>query len=154
MKLTLDRFAKKDKYTIGRLSIDGKYFCDTIEDTDRGLTNQMSTSEILSKKVKSLTAIPSGTYTITMKVKSPSFSQKEYYKNFCDGYLPRLKNVPGYEGVLIHIGNTEKDSAGCIIVGKNTVVGKVTNSKITFEALYAKLKEASNNNEEITITIK
>jgi len=68
--------------------------------------------------------------------------------------MPRLLNVPGYEGVLIHAGNSAKDSSGCILVGKNTVVGKVTNSQNTFLELYAILKQANNKNEKITITIK
>lgn len=154
MELTLRRIAKKDKYTIGKLYINGVYFCDTIEDKDRGFTQNTPLSEIKKKKVYAQTAIPSGTYDITMKVKSPSFSKKAYYKSFCDGYLPRLKNVPGFDGILIHRGSDQNSSAGCIIVGYNTIVGKVTNSQKAFESLYAELKEVSNKGEHISITIK
>lgn len=154
MKLTLKRIAKKDKYTIGRIYIDGVYFCDTIEDKDRGLTNKMTPAQIKKVKVYSQTAIPTGTYNVTLKVKSGTFSKKAYYAKFCNGYVPRLLSVPGFEGILMHTGNTQNDSSGCIIVGKNTVVGKVTDSKVTFEALYAKLKAASNKGESITITIQ
>ena len=71
--------------------------------------------------------------------------------DFCDGYVPRLINVPAFDGILIHIGNTARDSAGCILVGKNTVVGKVLNSTETFHKLYAVLKAAKG---DIYITIE
>ena len=79
--------------------------------------------------------------------------EKKFEKNygFCDGYLPRLINVPGYEGVLIHIGNTAKDTEGCLLVGKNTRVGKVLESRVTFVKLYERLKEAK---DSIYITIE
>ena len=68
--------------------------------------------------------------------------------------MPRILNIPGYDGVLIHPGNTDKDTMGCLLVGQNTVIGKVTNSKATFEKLYPILKAASDKGERITITIK
>lgn len=149
MKLTLKRIAKKSSYTIGKLYIDGVYECDTLEDTDRGLTQDMLLSEIKENKIKGVTAIPSGTYGITLNVISPKFSKRSQYKSI-GGKLPRLLNVPGYEGVLIHIGNTAQDSEGCILVGQNSVVGKVLNSTATFNALYKKLKAAK---DKITIEI-
>ncbi len=79
MELTLKRVAKKPTYTIGRLYIDGVYFCDTLEDKDRGLTNDMSLQEIKAKKVYSKTAIPSDTYDVTVNVVSPRFSRKVVY---------------------------------------------------------------------------
>lgn len=144
MELLLKRIARRETYTIGHLYIDGKYFCDTIEDKDRGLTQSMPQAVIRATKRKGVTAIPTGLYRITMDVRSPKFSQKRYERNygFCDGYLPRLINVPGYEGVLIHIGNTAKDTDGCILVGKNTKVGKVLESRATFVKLYEKMKNA------------
>lgn len=152
MELKLERIFKGDTYTIGKLYINNEYFCDTLEDKDRGLTSDMSLDEIKSIKIKGVTAIPTGTYSITLDVQSPKFSTYKQYA-FCDGYLPRLIDVPGYEGVLIHIGNTDSDSDGCLLVGKNTVKGMVTNSTETFKKLYPILKEASDNNESITITI-
>lgn len=125
MVLTLKRVAKRPTYTIGKLYIDGVYFCDTLEDKDRGLTQLMSLKEVKSKKVPSQTAIPTGTYEVSVSVVSPRFSKKAVYQKICKGRVPRLLNVPGYDGVLIHIGNTDKDSAGCILVGKNSAVGKV-----------------------------
>lgn len=154
MEIIVKRIAKRPLYTIGRVYIDGKYICDSIEDKDRGLTSTMSTKQIASIKVKSQTAIPTGTYDLTMKVKSPSFSKKQYYKTYCDGYLPRLLNVKGFEGILLHRGTDQDSSSGCIILGYNTIVGKVTDSKKAFEEVYQILKAASDKGEKITITIQ
>ena len=151
MKLELRRVAKKPTYTIGKLYIDGVYFCDTIEDTDRGLTQNMPLKEITKKKVYSKTAIPSGTYEVVLNVVSPKYSQREFYKTNCNGgRVPRLLNVPGFSGVLMHVGNTAADSAGCLLVGKNTKVGMITNSKDTFLRLYKTLKQSK---DKITIKI-
>ena len=152
MKLYIKRYKTPD-YTIGKLYIDGKYFCDTLEDIDRGLNSSMSKEEILKIKQKGITAIPTGTYNITLNIISPRFSKVNQYKDI-DGKLPRLLNVPGFEGILIHIGNTAKDTDGCILVGENKVKGQVINSTVTFKKLYKILKEVSDNNEEITITIE
>lgn len=154
MRLFLDRFYKGNRYTIGRLYIDGEYFCDTCEDVDRGLTEKMDISEIKLIKVVSETAIPRGTYEITLNVQSPKYSKREYYKNFCNGYLPRLLNVPGFDGILIHAGNTAADSSGCILPGFNRIKGQVNDSKKTFEKLYYRLKYAHDINDKITIEIK
>lgn len=152
MKLLLDRFFKGPKYTVGHLYIDGKYFCDTIEDVDRGLLDSMSLAEIQSKKIPSETAIPRGTYKVTLDVVSPKYSKRDFYIKVCKGKVPRLLNVKGFEGILIHAGNTEEDSAGCIILGENRVKGKVINSRATFEKFYNILIKS--NSKEITITIK
>ena len=144
MELLLRRIARRDTYTIGKLYIDGKYFCDTLEDCDRGLRQDMPASVIRAKKRQGITAIPTGRYKVTMGVQSPRFSKRAIYA-FCDGYLPRLINVPGYEGVLIHIGNTAKDTDGCILVGRNTQVGKVLESRKTFLQLYDQLLEDKKN---------
>jgi len=155
MNITVKRIAKRASYTIGRMYINGIYFCDTCEDTDRGLTQYMSLAEIKRKKIYSRTAIPTGTYNVTMNIVSPRFSKRDFYKKNCDGgRVPRLLNVPGFDGVLIHVGNSAADSNGCLLVGKNSQVGKVLNSTNTFLALYKKLKEASLKGEKITITIQ
>lgn len=153
MKLQLKRIAKKTDYTIGKLYIDGEYFCDTIEDKDRGLSSSMPISEINRLKVQSQTAIPTGVYGVLLNQVSPRFSQKEMYKSI-SGKLPRLVNIPGFNGVLIHIGNTEFDTSGCIIVGQNKQVGKVINSKETFFKLYPILQEAEHRNEDIIIEVQ
>ena len=137
--ITLDRRYRPAHglYSIGHLyDADGKYICDTIEDTDRGLTQGMKVEDILKVKVKSKTAIPRGRYRVTLDVVSPKFSLKPYYKNFCGGKVPRLLDVPGFDGILIHKGVSERSSAGCIIVGYNTVKGMVTSSQAAFEKVY------------------
>ena len=154
MKINVKRIAKKDKYTIGRVYIDDQYVCDSIEDKDRGLTDDMSVDQIKKIKIKDQTAIPSGTYTLTMNVYSPSFGKKDYYKKYCNGKLPRILNVKGFEGIRIHSGTTSKNSSGCVLVGENKEVGKVLNSRATYNKLFAKLKAASDKGEKITITIK
>lgn len=142
MNITLKRVAKKSSYTIGKMYINGTYFCDTLEDTDRGIANNMSSTLIKSKKVYSKTAIPTGTYKIVLNV-SPKFKR----------ILPRLIDVPGFDGVLIHRGNTAEDTAGCILVGENKVVGKVINST-QYELKIVKLiQQALDRHESITISI-
>lgn len=150
MKLLLKRIAKRENYTIGRLYIDGKYFSDTLEDTDRGLSSSMSLEQIKKIKIKGQTAIPTGTYNIDMNTVSPRFGNRSWAKPY-NGKIPRLQNVPGYEGVLIHPGNTANDTLGCVLVGKNTVKGTVTSSQDTFKRLMNVLTKDKNN---ITITIE
>lgn len=145
MLITLRRIPMKagKAYQIGHLYVDGVYVCDTIEDVDRGLTQGMPLEQIKKIKVKSETAIPRGRYRVRIDIVSPKFSAKPYYWNYCKGKLPRLMDVPGFEGILIHKGVNQRSSAGCIIVGYNTVVGQVTKSQEAFEKLYALLKSAT-----------
>lgn len=150
MELRLHRIACRETYTIGQLFVDGVRFCDTCEDTDRGLSQDMPESVIRAKKRKGCTAIPRGRYRVTLGVQSPRFKNNPNYA-FCKGYLPRFINVKGYDGVLIHIGNSAKDTDGCVLVGKNKQKGMVLESKVTFVALYKKLKEAK---DDIYITIE
>ena len=155
MHLRLERTYSCGTYTIGHLYIDDIYFCDTIEDTDRYLFNDMTEEEISSMKVYGETAIPCGIYEITMKVKSPKFSDPKYkWAKPYNGYLPRLLNVPGFDGILIHVMNTAQDSLGCVGVGENKVKGKVINSTITFNKLMDEyLIPADKKNEKINIEI-
>ena len=139
IKLRLKRIYKGLKYTIGKLFIDDEYFCDTIEDTDRGLESSMSVEYIKKKKVYAKTAIPTGTYKIEMT-----------YSNKFKRILPLLVDVKGFSGIRIHRGNTEIDSSGCIIVGENKVKGKVINSTRYEIALVNKLS----NEDDIEITIE
>src|SRR5574344_381610 len=153
MELKLKRIFKGDKYTIGNLFINDKKFCDTLEDTDRGLDASMSVSKIIALKKFGITAIPKGTYEVVMNVVSAKFSKYKQY-TFCGGRVPRLLNVPGYDGVLMHIGNKPEDTEGCILVGKNTVKGMITSSTETFMSFYKILEDASKKNEKIHITIE
>ena len=153
MKLTLKRTFKGPRYTIGKLFINGVYECDTLEDQDRGLTSQMSLEEIKAKKVYGETAIPTGTYSINMTTVSPKFKDRAWAKPY-KGILPRLENVKGYEGVLIHVGNKAEDTLGCILVGENKVKGQVINSTAAFYELMTVLLKAKSIGESIELTIE
>ena len=143
MELTLRRKFKGAAYTIGDLSIGGEFFCNTIEDTVRDLPatcpdTSRGRSCTCGEKVYAKTAIPAGTYKITLEY-SPKYKRK----------MPCLHDVQHFLGILIHSGNTEEDSAGCILGGENTVKGKVLNSRATFKRLYALLEKE----KDITIHI-
>lgn len=152
MELLLDRKYCKEKYTVGRLFIDNVFFSNTLEDKVRDI-NKNGKFDNGEYKVYAETAIPYGEYEITLDVVSPKFSKYQFYKEVCNGKLPRLLNVPNFEGVLIHCGSTANNSAGCILVGNNTIKGGLTNSKETFKKLYSILDKANKNNEKITIKI-
>lgn len=143
MQILIQRHALKAGYTIGRMGINGRYFCDTLEDTDRGLSAEMSEDEIAALKVKGATAIPTGTYRIDMQTSSPRFGR----------VLPRLVSVKGYAGVLIHSGNTADDTEGCILVGLNRERGKLIGSRLKLGRLLVLLREAQAEGEEIELTI-
>ena len=134
MKLKLERLYLKPDYTIGKLYIDGKYFCDTLEDQVRNLANE--------KKIPKQTAIPVGVYEVIVNI-SPRFRRK----------LPRLLDVPGFDGILIHRGNTAEDTAGCILAGENRKRGKVVNSTRYEQQLTRILERAQEKGEKITIEI-
>ena len=153
MKLLLRRTFKGPDYTIGKLFINGIYECDTLEDTDRGLTSQMTLEEIKAKKVYGETAIPTGVYKLNMNTVSPKFKDRSWaipYK----GILPRLENVKGFEGVLIHVGNKPQDTLGCILVGENKVKGQVINSTASFNKLMKLLLQANIDGEDIELTVE
>lgn len=153
MKIILKRIAKKDAYTIGNLFVNGEFVCNTLEDKDRGLTSQMSLEEIKAKKVYGETAIPTGVYKLNMNTVSPKFKDRSWaipYK----GILPRLENVKGFEGVLIHVGNKPQDTLGCILVGENRIKGQVVNSTACFHALMTVLLKAKNAGEGIELVIE
>ena len=139
MKLKLVRKYRKETYTIGKLYVDGVYFCDVIEDRDRGLDDSMSLADIMVKKRYGETAIPYGTYKIEI-----TYSPK--YKRM----MPLIKDVKGFGGIRIHSGNTAKDTLGCLIVGKNTKVGMVTESRATYNKLFALMKDKKDISIEIT----
>ena len=153
MKLLVERRWKKPTYVIGRLYVDGVYFCNTLEDKDRGLKKEYGAAVVRSRKVTGETAIPTGTYGVAMNVTSPKYAAAKWYWDLCQGKMPRLLSVPGFDGILIHPGNTALDTMGCILVGKNTKVGQLTDSRATFEALYKKMKAAYDKGDLITIEI-
>jgi hypothetical protein len=143
MELMLHRRFLGADYTIGSLYVDGEYFCDTLEDTDRGLTQSMSLDDIKRIKIPHETAIPTGIYKVMVNL-SPAKKRM----------LPRLIDVPGFSGILIHRGHTKNDSSGCILVGENKVKAKVINSTEYEKRLVEILSEAQERSEEIKINIK
>lgn len=153
MKLRLERRWKKATYVIGVLFIDGLRYCETLEDKDRGLRQTDPLTYIKARKVAGETAIPKGTYGVSMTTTSPKYAGVAWYWQFCRGKMPRLLAVPGFDGILIHPGTDALDTKGCILVGKNTKVGKLTESRACFQEIYRLMKEASDNGEEISIEI-
>ena len=151
MIVTVKRIFNCNKYCISHIYIDGEYICDGIEDTDRMLNNEMGLSEIMKIKVPRKTAIPTGKYRLTLNVVSPKFQKYKYYMFFCSAKMPRVLEVPGYEGILIHKGVDQNSSAGCLIVGYNKIKGKVINSQEAFEKLYEILNTANKKGEKIEI---
>ena len=127
MKLELYRIAYRPTYTIGKLYVDGKYFCDTLEDTKREV------------KIMHETCIPAGKYQVIINL-----------SNRFKRLMPLLVNVPGFEGIRIHNGSNASHTSGCILIGKNSIVGQLTESKPIFENLLKILQSAKN---KITIEI-
>lgn len=153
MKLTLRRRYKGATYTIGTLYVDGVKFCDTLEDTDRGLDSSMSEANIKHFKVYGKTAIPTGTYKVSMCDVSPKFKSRSWAKKY-GGIVPRLVGVNGFSGVLVHPGNSEADTLGCILVGENKVKGQVLNSQQTwFRLMDECLVPARQRGETVTLEI-
>ena len=153
MKLRIDRKYKKETYTISNCYIDGEWFCSILEDRDRGLHQFDPIEKIKAIKVPNETAIPAGTYQIAMDIVSPKYSANSWYMKVCGGKVPRLMAVPGFDGILIHVGNTAVDTSGCLLCGMNTEKGKVTDSRNTFIKLYKRLKAAHDAGENIYIEI-
>lgn len=153
MDLLLKRIALRDTYTIGKLYINGAYFCDTCEDKVRDINRDGDLNDFGEGKIYGRTAIPYGCYEVTLKIQSPKYSKRMSY-SWCKGFLPRLLNVPHFEGILIHAGNKADHSAGCLLVGENKVKGQVINSMITLRKLYSVLEDASDKGEKILITIE
>ena len=143
MELKVVRKYKKEKYTIGAMYIDGVYFCSTLEDTDRGLRQDMTLSQIKKLKVYGQTAIPIGRY----KVKMTWWAK--YRK-----YYPELCNVPGYTSILIHGGKNAAATLGCVLVGENKIKGGLVNSGKYVEELRQKITAEIKAGRDVWITIE
>lgn len=138
MKLKLVRKFHKGGFTEGKLYVNDGFECYTVEDTDRNLQNG-------GIKVANVTAIPKGTYKITI-------SMSNRFKRF----LIEVLNVPQFTGVRIHTGNSSKDTEGCIIVGSINARDDddwVGGSKIAYERLHAKVKKALSAGEQVTLEV-
>lgn len=135
MEITVKRINKINDYTIGQMFIDDEYFCDTLEDTVRDLTN-------VQDKIYGRTAIPAGTYSVILD-----------YSGHFKKLLPHILDIPFFSGVRIHSGNDVEDTNGCILVGSYHHAGYITESRVTMEKLMKKLRETINNGDRITLSI-
>lgn len=148
MEIQIERLWPREGYTISRVSIDGvrlgdgQQWCSCLEDTDRGLVQGMPLDEIRRRKVYGQTAIPKGAYRVIVNY-SPRFGRD----------LALLQNVPGFEGVRIHPGNTAADTEGCLLFGANTAVGRVTNSRYWTGIIERRINEALKRGEEVWVKI-
>ena len=135
MKIEVNRIFKASNYTIGELSVNNNYVCDTLEDKVR----------VDGEKVYAETSIPTGTYTLVLS-----------YSNRFKKVMPEILNVPNFSGIRIHCGNSSKDTEGCLLVGKwdGKTENWISDSKNSYNKLYPLLEEAFNKKENITITIK
>lgn len=152
MNITVYRKWKKATYTIGKLLVNGNAFCESLEDKDRGLSDNMTEAAIKLKKVYAETAIPTGTYEVKLTFSS-KFSSRRWGRKY-KGLVPQIMNVKGFSGVRIHPANTALELEGCIAIGKNQEVGKVLQSTIYYYKLMdTYIVPASNRGEKIYITI-
>lgn len=142
LHFTILRKYRKETYTIGQLYVNGEFLCNTVEDRDRGLNNNMSASAILKIKVANETAIPTGTYVLVVS-ESPKFGRD----------LIEVRGVPGFTGIRIHKGSNANHSSGCIIPGINSIKGGVTDSQKYEEKLTKMVKAAMAKNEDVYLTI-
>lgn len=143
MEIKIDRAWKRDGYTISRIYVNGKLFgCNTLEDTDRGLRQDMILEDIKRIKVYGETAIPSGSYECV-------YTYSTRFKKM----LPLLLDVPGFDGIRIHSGNSAKDTLGCILVGKNDKKGWISNSRFWTDKLIQSMKVAWDKKEKVTIEV-
>lgn len=142
MEITIKREVKTPNSTISSLAVDGKFMCYVLEDTDRGLKQDMNLQIIKEKKVYGKTAIPAGRYKVVITM-SNRFKRE----------LPLLLNVPGYEGVRIHPGNTAENTEGCLLPGITKAQDFVGNSRAAFSAIFAAIKKAISAGQEVYLTI-
>jgi hypothetical protein len=119
MELKVERKWLTENSTIGELSVNGAFECFTLEDAVR------------PEKIPGITAIPAGRYEIAVT-----------FSNRFQKFLPLLLSVPDFQGVRIHPGNRPEDTEGCILVGQTREQDSIGNSKLAFEALFAKIQAA------------
>lgn len=137
MNLLLIRDNFSSVCTLGKLFIDGQYEAEILEDQDRKL-------EAGGKKIYGQTAIPKGTYKVVIDYSS------RFQRN-----MPHILDVPQFEGIRIHPGNTAADTDGCLLIGTSRVANRaVLESRIAFTRFYAKLEAALDTGEEVTIEVR
>lgn len=157
MNILVKRTARKSNYTVGKVSIDGKYFCDSLEDADRGVTQVMPFTPMpvgsakgywsigdgkKIEKVYGKTAIPTGIYDAC-----------SYYWPKFKCYVVQLLRVPGFTGILMHNGMTADHSEGCILLGKNNIVGRLDGDRVYMDALAARVMACEKRAEKVTVQV-
>lgn len=135
MKLELHRDTFTEHSTIGKLRVNGVEYCNTLEDYDRHL-------EVSGIKIPGKTCIPRGTYVVTLDV------SRRFLR-----LMPHLLDVPHFDGVRIHSGNTDADTEGCILVGYTRGTDFIGDSRKAFDDLFSELDSAILAGETIEITI-
>ena len=145
MKVSVLRYSENGESTLGLMFINGKFVCYTLEDERR------------EKKVMGETRIPAGTYKI--KLRKEGGHHARYSKKFPGMHIGMLHitNVPNFEYILIHIGNNDDDTAGCLLVGNSSISnvnqdGRINSSTIAYETIYPKIALALNRGEQVDIT--
>ncbi len=136
MQLLLERFEFSDTSTIGKLYVDGEFFCFTLEDKDRRLEDG-------GVKVYGETCIPRGSYQVIID-----------FSNRFKIDLPRIVDVPQFTGIRIHPGNKAQNTEGCILVGSSHSKDWISNSKPTFAKLFELLDHTYDVGEQIEIEIR
>jgi Family of unknown function (DUF5675) len=139
MEIVLQREASTRNCTPGTLSINGAFECFTLEDVVREVAGQ----PVALWKVDSKTAIPVGTYQVTID-----------FSNRFERQMPHVLSVPGFDGIRIHSGNTAADTEGCILLGKQRALDDVMQSRDAFAAFFPKLQAAISAGERVTLTVK
>ena len=155
MNIKVKRTARKSTYTIGKVTIDGKAFCDSLEDTDRGVTQVMPFTSTggangywvthdhgIIEKVYGKTAIPTGLYDAC-----------SYYWPKFKCYVVQLLRVPGFTGILMHNGMTADHSEGCVLLGKNNIVGRLDGDRVYMDALAARVMACEKRGEKVTVEV-
>lgn len=156
MKILVKRTAKKSTYTVGKVSIDSKAFCDSMEDVDRGVTQLMpfiSTGGNRGywttpdggriEKVPGKTAIPTGIYDAC-----------SYYWPKFQCYVVMLMRVGGFTGILMHNGVTADNSEGCILLGKNNIVGRLDGNRMYMDALASRVMACEKRGEKVQVEVR
>lgn len=141
MELKVERFQHNENETFGKFYIEGVYQCFTLEDPYK------------EKKVWGETRIPEGRYKVELR-KAGGFHEKyteKFGKDFHRGML-HVTNVPNYTYILIHIGNTNKDTNGCLLVGTGKTKNSITNSTLAYKKIYPPIAKALEEGKEVWIT--
>lgn len=157
MNILVDRTNITDKFTEGKLYINNEYFCDTLENPDRGLYQGMPVSQINQLKVPKETAIPTGTYSVNLNIQTTysNASHRLWYKQTAmKGVMPMIMNIPGFAGILIHYGTSTAWTEGCLLVGVKSTDGNLKSDRSTIYKLYEIFAAAKARNEKVTITIQ